>query len=387
MTARQHTRQATHNADAPCAGGLAGGTRRTSPRARGALLAVLALGVTLSSPPAQAQVQAPAQAGNAARVAIEATPLAPVPDTTALAVAPPKPAAAPVIDGWSSRTAPDEPGTPPVQAASPAATSAVGAAASGATDDDHAAYERALGAIEAGKPAEGQRLLEQLVARSPGSPLANEARRRLAEIYARAFAPPDAAVAAAPAPATAGRDGAVAAEPPTLAALPPDKPAAWRDRARRTHRFEGMLGAEVGDRVFFGLSSSDVGARARVVLERQARWIARYPDLYVVVEGHSDEPGDAAQNRALSLERAEKARRLLIASGLSPDRIDIDPRGSQDRVASCDSAQCQAQNRRVVTRLMVVLPAGRDRSSAGEEPPLGAPRLATDGGGSRLTAH
>ncbi len=270
------------------------------------------------------------------------------------------------VDGWSQREAAPL-AAPPIVAAPPspdvvpaAANEAVGAVATTAAIevDDHALFERGIGALEAGKQQEGQRLLEQLVARSPASPLADDARRRLSDIYRQAFALPDAA-AAAPATPTAS----VA---PVAVALPVDTPSPWRERARRTHRFENMLGAEAGDRVFFGVSSSDIGGRARSVLERQAAWIKRFPDLYVVVEGHADEPGDDALNRTLSLERADKARKLLIAMGLPAERVDIDARGRQDRVASCDSAVCQSQNRRVVTRLMVVLPAGRERS-AGDE--------------------
>lgn len=278
------------------------------------------------------------------------------------------------VDGWSQReSAPLV--APPLVAAQPspavvpaAAAEAVGAIATTAAIevDDHALFERGIGALEAGKQQEGQRLLEQLVARSPASALADDARRRLSDIYRQAFAPPDAAAAA---PMTPTEHVA-----PVAVALPVDAPSPWRERARRTHRFESMLGAEAGDRVFFGVSSSDIGGRARSVLERQAAWIKRFPDLYVVVEGHADEPGDDALNRALSLERADKARKLLIAMGLPAERVDIDARGRQDRVASCDSAVCQSQNRRVVTRLMVVLPAGRERSAADEAGAARTPR-------------
>ncbi|MFN3867956.1 MAG: OmpA family protein [Hyphomicrobiaceae bacterium] len=267
--------------------------------------------------------------------------------------------------------------------------------------DDASLFERGIGAIEADQAEQGQRLLEQLVARSPATPLADEARRRLARIYAERYA---AEAKAAPAPAAAAA-GSVAATPapgvvtgtplpavaPDAAGSPPataavtapaeEPPAPWRDRARRSHRFEGLMSAEVGDRIFFGLASSEVGSRARTVLERQARWIKRFPDLYVVVEGHADDPGDDAANRVLSLERALTARRMLIQAGVSPDRIDVDPRGRQDRLADCASPQCQAQNRRALTRLMVVLPVRPEKSSSVDVPAAaaGARRLADDG--------
>ena len=352
MTARQQARQAFHGTSA-CPARRDTVARRA--RCRSAVSAVaLALAVLIAVP---ACGVASADAAEPSQVTIEAGQ-----DR--------EPGAVPAVDGWTARS--DAPSAT-AAAAPPVATPAPPLAVE---IDDHALFERALGAIEAGRPQDGQRLLEQLVARSPGALIADDARRRLAEIYARAFAATPAAAtpsatAAASVPADPGPEAAAPATSASTAAVvkPPvieDKPAAWRDRARRTHRFEGMLGAEVGDRVFFGVSSSDVGTRARNVLERQARWIVRYPDLYVIVEGHADEPGDEAQNRALSLERAGKARRILIGSGLSADRIDIDARGRQDRVADCDTASCQAQNRRVVTRLMVVLPHGRERSSAAD---------------------
>lgn len=349
MTARQQARQAFHGTPA-CPGRrhLVAGRALYRSAASAAALALSAL------------IAVPA-GGVASADAAEPQPVT-------IEAGAPAPGAVPAVDGWTARS--DAPSAT-AAAAPPVATPAPPLAVE---IDDHALFERALGAIEAGRPQDGQRLLEQLVARSPGSLIADDARRRLAEIYARAFAAtPAAATPSATAAASVPSDPVAEAAATSASTTPvvkpqviDDKPAAWRDRARRTHRFEGMLGAEVGDRVFFGVSSSDVGTRARNVLERQARWIARYPDLYVIVEGHADEPGDEAQNRALSLERADKARRILIGSGLSADRIDIDARGRQDRVADCDTASCQAQNRRVVTRLMVVLPHGRERSSAAD---------------------
>ncbi len=269
-----------------------------------------------------------------------------------------------------------------------------------------------------------QRLYEHLVARDPASSAAMDARRRLGEIYrgehvvaagngdgpAQA-APaivreglPDVSPAPSELPATTGsvepsggaagggaagqspfdasrasrtrigegrpgadpalaREAVVAAPSDDTAASRLATPQSWRPRARRSHRFEQLLRIDVGDRVFFGVTSAQIGARARSVLESQAAWLARYPDLYVVVEGHADEPGSEADNDRVARARAETARALLIAAGVKAERVDIDVRGSKDRVAVCESGGCRAQNRRAVIRLMVVLPApSGDRS-------------------------
>ena len=146
-------------------------------------------------------------------------------------------------------------------------------------------------------------------------------------------------------------------------------PQSWRGRARVTNRFEQLLRADVGDRIFFGTRSAAIGSRARSVLERQAEWLARYPDLYVVVEGHSDEPGNDADNNAIARQRAETARRLLIEVGMKPEKVDIEVRGRTEPVATCESSDCRSQNRRAVIRLMLVLPERPgDRSSVNRTP-------------------
>lgn len=162
---------------------------------------------------------------------------------------------------------------------------------------------------------------------------------------------PDVLNGGAPAPA----DSPAHADRSVMADRRTPKP--WRPQARSTFRFEELLRADVGDRIFFGAASAEVGTRARAVLERQAQWLARYPDLYVVVEGHADDPGEDAGNDALARERAETARARLVAAGVAEDRIDIDVRGRRERAVVCEEPTCRSQNRRAVTRLMLVLPA------------------------------
>src|SRR5690242_12024282 len=68
----------------------------------------------------------------------------------------------------------------------------------------------------------------------------------------------------------------------------------------------------VGDRVFFGDASAELGSRGRVALEAQAAWLARHPDLSIVVEGHADDMGGDAHNIDISRKRAEAVRRRLM---------------------------------------------------------------------------
>jgi peptidoglycan-associated lipoprotein len=105
----------------------------------------------------------------------------------------------------------------------------------------------------------------------------------------------------------------------------------------------------VGDRVFFGEASAELGTRGRLALEAQAEWLLRYPHLTIVVEGHADDAGSPAHNLSLSQQRAEAVRRRLIQMGVAPERIRAAAFGRERLIADCAAAACAAQNRRAIT--------------------------------------
>jgi peptidoglycan-associated lipoprotein len=109
------------------------------------------------------------------------------------------------------------------------------------------------------------------------------------------------------------------------------------------------LVANVGDRVFFDTDSSQVRGDGRSILERQAAWLARYPQVTVFMEGHADERGTREYNLALGQRRANSARDLLVAGGVSGQRVQTISYG-KDRPAALGSDEASwAQNRRAVT--------------------------------------
>src|SRR4051812_7591079 len=54
---------------------------------------------------------------------------------------------------------------------------------------------------------------------------------------------------------------------------------------------QGDLTAQAGDRVFFDTDSTDLSGEGRAVLEKQAAWLQKYPNVAVTIEGHADERG------------------------------------------------------------------------------------------------
>ncbi|MCA3397853.1 MAG: OmpA family protein, partial [Roseomonas sp.] len=81
------------------------------------------------------------------------------------------------------------------------------------------------------------------------------------------------------------------------------------------------LVANVGDRVFFDFDRSNIRADQRPVLQRQAEWMGRYPEVRVQVEGHTDERGTREYNLALGQRRANAARDVLVEGGVNPSRV------------------------------------------------------------------
>jgi OOP family OmpA-OmpF porin len=72
-----------------------------------------------------------------------------------------------------------------------------------------------------------------------------------------------------------------------------------------------------------------------------------YPSVEVVLEGHTDATGDAAANKALSQQRAEVVKRMLVDGGVAADRIEAEGYGQERPLADNDTDAGRARNRRL----------------------------------------
>ena len=109
------------------------------------------------------------------------------------------------------------------------------------------------------------------------------------------------------------------------------------------------LAATAGDRVFFDYDRSEITPEGRLILERQAQWLKRYPNVTVTIEGHTDERGTREYNISLGERRAESVKNVLIALGIPASRIATISYGKErPEVPHSDEASF-AQNRRAVT--------------------------------------
>lgn len=211
-------------------------------------------------------------------------------------------------------------------------------------EDAEALYGRASAVLRSGDVSLAQRQLEQLVARYPDSATAERARRDLAGLYGQ---PRQQAALS-----TTTRMSHLGA--PDATAVPSPLGSGWRTTVRPAaigfqRSAQDLLREAAGDLVFFSEGSAELGARARKSLSAQAQWLLSNSALPVLVEGHSDEAGTAAELRALALARAEAVRNRLIEEGVSAERIRVMAYGSSRRVAICADLSCASQNRRTAT--------------------------------------
>ncbi len=70
-------------------------------------------------------------------------------------------------------------------------------------------------------------------------------------------------------------------------------------------------------------------------------------NMSVVLHGHTDASGNAQGNMALSEARASSVRQYIVAKGVPMKRLKVVAHGQEDPIASNDTAQGRAQNRRV----------------------------------------
>jgi OOP family OmpA-OmpF porin len=104
--------------------------------------------------------------------------------------------------------------------------------------------------------------------------------------------------------------------------------------------------------VNFAFDSSEIRAESRPVLDEAVQQLAAYPDIALTVVGHTDSLGTSEYNEALSVRRAESVFRYLVNRGIAPERISVEGMGESSPVASNETEDGRAQNRRVELRVL-----------------------------------
>ena len=102
---------------------------------------------------------------------------------------------------------------------------------------------------------------------------------------------------------------------------------------------------------YFDTSRAELSPAARRDLDRAATWLATNRHVGVLVEGHSDQRGDARPNQALAERRASSIRDYLVTQGVDDARITTVTYAVPRPVCQEPLETCWVQNRRAIVRM------------------------------------
>ena len=83
------------------------------------------------------------------------------------------------------------------------------------------------------------------------------------------------------------------------------------------------------------------------MLDQAVEILVRNPGISGEIQGHTDSSGAAVYNMELSLRRAHAVRDYMIRTGIAPERLRVKGYGEERPVATNETAEGRAQNRRV----------------------------------------
>ncbi|WP_338064995.1 OmpA family protein [Thermomonas alba] len=106
------------------------------------------------------------------------------------------------------------------------------------------------------------------------------------------------------------------------------------------------------DGVTFDFNRSDIKPQFYPPLSAIANTLREYDKTIIEVSGHTDNIGSDAVNQRISEQRANAVASYLIAQGVQPQRLEVIGFGKRFPIASNDTEQGRALNRRVEIRIL-----------------------------------
>lgn len=102
----------------------------------------------------------------------------------------------------------------------------------------------------------------------------------------------------------------------------------------------------LGD-ILFESGKADLMPGAMLTMDKLAEFLQKHAERNVLIEGHTDSVGGDTYNLGLSQRRADAVMTVLIAKGITPNRIMTKGYGKKYPVASNATSAGRQQNRRV----------------------------------------
>lgn len=109
-----------------------------------------------------------------------------------------------------------------------------------------------------------------------------------------------------------------------------------------------------GAPLYFNKNSSEVDTKYMVYLSAAADVLNSNPNFILTLQGYTDSSGSATVNKRIASTRANSVRSQLVTQyGVAPEQVRAEGVGSANPIASNDTADGRALNRRVVATLKI----------------------------------
>jgi len=97
----------------------------------------------------------------------------------------------------------------------------------------------------------------------------------------------------------------------------------------------------------FQPGKDELDASSQPLIDRVAAMMKRHPDLFLRIEGHTDNTGEPEDNLRLSAQRALAVQAMLVAAHVEAKRLDAVGVGGLQPLASNTTAEGREKNRRI----------------------------------------
>jgi len=105
-------------------------------------------------------------------------------------------------------------------------------------------------------------------------------------------------------------------------------------------------------KIVFPANQATLTTKDEIKITDFANFLESHPGVKAVIEGYTDTSGSKLDNIRLSRERAKAVYKSLLNFGISKDRLSYKGYGPANPIASNDTPEGRAKNRRVVAKII-----------------------------------
>jgi outer membrane protein OmpA-like peptidoglycan-associated protein len=112
-------------------------------------------------------------------------------------------------------------------------------------------------------------------------------------------------------------------------------------------RFAGVIKG-----IEFDFAKATIRKESNKVLDDAIKVLKQYPELRIMVSGHTDNVGEPQKNVELSQERASSVKEYMVGKGIEAGRIETRGAGPNEPVADNSTDKGRQENRRIEFKLL-----------------------------------